>query len=103
MATYTELYEIGSEGNSPLRNKVAVANHILAVAIILESTNVTNHAARVKWATQVFSDPDGWARKMLRAIVADNAAQSVAQITAATDAVINTSCAKMVDAFAVNL
>ena len=103
MATYTELYALGSAGNTDLRNKVAVACHIIAVGILKEAEGTANHASRIKWASQVLSSPDMWAERMMRAIVADNAASTVAQINAATDAAINTSCTAMVNAIAATL
>ena len=100
MATYTELYALGSQGNTTLRNRIAVANHIIAVVVALEDAATPSHAERLKWASSVFSDPDGWATKMLRGVIADNAALTVAAIEGATDAAIKTSCEKLVNAFA---
>jgi len=101
MATYTELFDLGT--NATLRNKIAVANQIAAVAIIAEVDTVPNHTERVQWATQVFSSPSSWAERMLHAVLADNDDLTVAQITGAGDGALLTSVEKMVDAFAANL
>jgi carbonic anhydrase len=98
MATYTELYALGSSGNTDLRNKIAVANHILAVGILKEAEGTASHAQRVKWASAVLTSPDTWAEHMMRAVVADNAAQTPAAISGASDATILTSCTAMVNA-----
>jgi hypothetical protein len=100
MATYNELYDIGSTGNSPLRNKIAVACHIAAVGICKELDTVPLHAQRLKWAALVFSSPDSAAEKMMRAVVADNSTLTPAQFSGAADASVQTSVNGLINAFA---
>jgi hypothetical protein len=100
MATYLELYDIGSNGNVPLLQKIAVACVIKANDIRQESSG-TNLANRQKWAREVLADPSSKARQMLWAILGQNAAATVAQINAATDATILSAVASAIDLVAV--
>lgn len=98
MATYQELYDLGS--NSALRNRIAVACLIAAEAIRNEAAGTANHAARLVWAKAVFSGPESVATAMLMAVLAQNAAATVAQITGATDATIQIAVGNAVNVFA---
>lgn len=98
MATYLELYDLRT--NSALRNRIAIACMVAAEAIRVENVAVTNHANRMIWAKAVFSNPDQAAERMLMALLAQNNALSVATITGATDAQIQTIVASAVDVFA---
>jgi hypothetical protein len=86
MATYTELRTLFNDPN--LKDKVSVACTIAAIAINAEDSGTANHSNRVKWAKKVLMDPDGNADDMLRALIAQNASQTLATITGATDATI---------------
>lgn len=98
MATYTELF--GLRANDSLRNKIIVACIIAAEAIRNEAAETANHANRLVWAAAVFASPTSEAERMLWAVLAQNAAQSVATITGATDAAIQTAVNGAVNVFA---
>lgn len=98
MATYTELR--GLINDPTLKDRVSIALLIAAEAIRTEDAGTANHANRVKWAKKVLQDPDGNADDMLRALLAQNASLTVAQITGATDAGIQTAVNGAVDIFA---
>lgn len=98
MATYQELYDLYS--NAALRNRVSVACVVAADAIRQEDAGVANHAARLAWAKQVFIAPDATAESMLKAVLAANKALSVAQITGAADAALQTAVSNAVNIFA---
>lgn len=83
MATYSELYTLGS--NSDLRNKIAVAVSIKAAAFIAESTPT---ADKLAWASKALNSPVAEAVKLLPYVLAANNTLTVAQITNATDAAI---------------
>lgn len=83
MATYAELWALGSN-NDGLLQKVAVAAAIKAQSL----TAGTPTAAEVQWAREVFADPRGKAPAILYAVLAANKAATVAQINGATDAQI---------------
>ena len=99
MATYQELFDLRS--NDALRNKVAVACIVASEAIRTEAVNTTNHAARLVWAKAVFQNPNSESERMLWAILAQNAALTVSQITTASDASIQTAVNNAVNVFAV--
>lgn len=98
MATYLELFDL--RVNSPLINRITSAIAVQAEVIRNENVNTANHVARVAWAKESFSDPEGMARRMIWAILAANAGATVAQITGAQDATILTKVADAVDVFA---
>lgn len=98
MATYTDLYEIAN--NNTLLDKFTAAVAIQAEAIRTENGATTNHANRLIWAKQAFSDPRAMAAKMTWPILAQNALATKAQILAATDAAILSAVAAAVDVFA---
>lgn len=98
MATYTELR--GLINDPTLKDKISVALLIAAEAIRTEDPQTTNHANRVKWAKKVLQDPDGNADDMLRALLAQNASLTVAQIQGVTDANLQTAVNNAVNLFA---
>lgn len=98
MATYTELYDIAN--NATLLDKFTAAVAVQAEAVRNENVNTANHANRMLWAKQAFSDPRAMAVKMTWPILAQNAGQTKANILAATDANILTAVANAVDIFA---
>ena len=89
MATYTELYGIRSD--SALRNRVTVGCIVAAEAVRNESDQTVNHANRLIWAALVFANPEHEAERMLWAILAQNNAATVAAITGASDATLQTA------------
>lgn len=98
MATYTDLYEIAN--NNTLLDKFTAAVAVQAEAIRTENGATTNHANRLIWAKQAFTDPRAMALKMTWPILAQNAGVTKAQILAASDATILTAVASAVDVFA---
>jgi hypothetical protein len=85
MATYTELRQQFS--NDTLRNRVAVACVIAANGALTGTPTL----AQQKFANAVFSNPDSVGEKVLMSVLATNSANTVAQISAATDAQIQTA------------
>ena len=98
MATYPELFGLCS--NSALRNRVMVGCVIAAEAVRMEAENVANHANRLVWAKAVFANPAPEADRMLWAVLAQNNQLTVAQITGASDAALQTAVNAAVNVFA---
>lgn len=98
MATYTELFDLRSDTN--LRNRITAAVAIQADVVRLENVNTANHANRVIWAKQAFTNPEAVANQMMWGLLAINKAATVAQVQGATDASILTAVASLVDSFA---
>lgn len=99
MATYAELLDLS--GNSVLQAKIRVACVIAAETIRTESPATANHANRLVWAASVFADPIQESRRMTWAVLAQNKDATVAQITGASDAVVQNAVNSAVDVFAV--
>ncbi len=95
MATYTELYQL--VGNDTLRNRCATAVVIAARAYLVSGSSTT---AQKKWALSVMDNPTEWGRKALSAALAANKGATVGQITAATDAGLQTAIDAIAAAFA---
>ena len=101
MATYAELLTIATTSSgSTLLSQIKVACVIAANQIASEAPTTTNHANRLKWALATMSDPDSSSRKALWSVLAQNAAATAAQITSATDAVVQTAVNAAVDVMA---
>lgn len=98
MATYTELRNLF--GNDSLRNKIEVAVIVAAEAIRTEDGGTANHANRLIWAKRAFENPISVSTQMLMALLAANAGATVAQITGASDATIQTLVNAAVNVFA---
>lgn len=92
MATYAELFDLRS--NSGLRNKVAVAVAKKAQAIFDLATPT---AKQVTWAGEAIENPVSKADALLNYVLAKNSASTVAQISAASDAAIQTNVDAAVD------
>lgn len=86
--TYAEVRE--TINNSDLFVQVSVAVLVACEAIRTEAPATTDHAARLAWAKETLSDPDGMAVKAMRAVMAQNVGVTVAQATTATDAQVQT-------------
>jgi len=99
MATYDELL-LASE-DPGLRKKVKVACVVASEAIRVENTGTANHAARLTWAKAVFANPEQEAARMLWAVLAQNKSATLAQITGASDATVQTAVDAAVNVFAV--
>jgi hypothetical protein len=92
MATYSEIMGIVSSATGDaLKLQVRVAIIVAANIILNEATSTTNHTLRLAWAKVAVSSPDTEAEKMLWAVLAQNVAATVAQITGATDATVQTA------------
>lgn len=98
MATYLEL--VGLANNNTLLDRMAAAVAVQADVIRQESGATTNHANRVKWAKQAFTDPKAMAIRMSWAVLAANVAQTLATIQGASDSAILAAIAAAVDTFA---
>ena len=99
MATYAEL--LTASANDALNNKLRVAVVVAAEVVRTELTSVANHAARMTWAKAVFADPDREAKRMLWAVLAQNKDATLAAITGASDATVQTAVNNAIDVFAV--
>lgn len=89
MATYAEIYALQSD--SALRNRLQVAAIVAADAIRVESSGVTGHALRATWARQALENPERMAERLFWAVLAQNRAQTVANVQGATDAQLQTA------------
>ena len=98
MATYDELYSLRND--SALKNRVTTACIMAAEAVMLEDGGTANHVNRLLWAKAVFANPGSEANRMFMAILAANAAATVAVIQAATDAAIQANVDSHIDLFA---
>lgn len=99
MATYIELLQ--TAGNDGLRQRVRVACIIAAEDVRTEPVDTPNHAERLVWAKAVFQNPEAEGDRMLWAVLAQNAAATVQQITGATDEMVQTAVDAAVNVFAV--
>ena len=91
MATYEELY--GLRNDDTLRAKVAVAAVIAAQAKLAG----TPTAAEAAWARGVIANPMATADQVVHLVLAANNTASVAAITGATDASVQTNVDAVVD------
>jgi hypothetical protein len=96
MATYPELFDLRT--SSDLQNRIAVAVIIKAEAYI---TAATPTADQLAWASRVLTPGQtiSEARKLLHYLLGANKDNTVAQITGATDAQIQTEVDMAVDVF----
>lgn len=98
MATYGELYAL--QHDSDLRNRMAVAVVVAAETVRTENVNTTNHANRLIWAKNALANPQAEAIRMLWGALAQNRTLTVAQITGASDASLQTAVNNAIDLFA---
>jgi hypothetical protein len=98
MATYLELRQL--YGNGDLLNRIEVAAIIAADAVRVEDAGTTNHANRLLWAKATFTSSRSVAEQMLKALLAANKDLTVAQLTGATDASLQTAVNNAVNIFA---
>jgi hypothetical protein len=98
MATYAELLSAAS--NDALVQKVRVACFIAAEKVRTEINTTTNHAARLLWAKSVYANPEFEGKRMIYAVLAQNAVQPVAAILGASDALVQAAVDAAVDVFA---
>lgn len=98
MATYLELF--GLKYDSDLQDRTAAAVMIAAETIRSDEAPPANQAARLAWAARVMANPKAEAERMLWAVLAVNKDATVAQITGASDAALQTQVDAAVDLFA---
>lgn len=89
MATFAEL--VTASANAGLVEKIKIATLVAADNIRLEGAGVAHHQARVRWAAKVFSDPETEATRMVWPVLIQNRAATLAQITGANDASVQTA------------
>jgi NAD/NADP transhydrogenase beta subunit len=92
MATYEELHNLQSDNDLTLKTQTAV----VIAAYDLVKTGTTPTAAEQKWSAAVLSSPVQEAQKALRFVLAKNSAASVATITGATDATLQSNVDEVV-------
>ena len=92
MATYVELRTLF--GTGPLHDRMEVAVCLKAYAILQEATP---SVARRDWAKQALQNPRAEADYLLTYALCANAALTVAQIQAATDAALLSNVGTAVD------
>ena len=98
MASYDELLQ--ANANTGLINKVRVAVVVSATNIMTEADTTTNHVNRLLWAKTVFSDPASAGQRMMWPVLAQNKALTLAQITGAIDADVQSAVDAAVNVFA---
>lgn len=98
MATYAEL--LTAAENETLRKRIRVACVVAAETVRTEAPSTANHLNRLIWAKAVFTDPDAYALRMTWAVLAQNRAATLAQITGADDATVQGAVNAAVDVFA---
>lgn len=99
MATYTEIDLVAED--STFRDRIKVACIVAAEAIRTELASTPNHDARIAWARGVLLGPEKEATRMIWAVLAQNRAATLAQITGATDAQLQTAVDNAVNLFAI--
>lgn len=99
MATYAELLNIATTSDA-LKQQIKVACIVACDVIRAEAEATPNHANRLAWARATLQNPDGAAAKMVLAVLAQNRAATVAQITNADDATVQTAVNAAVDLLA---
>lgn len=99
MATYAELVGIIQDTTAPsklFRDRVKMATIVAADKIQTEARRV-NSPQRLLWARAVLSNPDAYASQMVTAVLAQYRTQTIEEIHAATDAVLQTGVDNQVD------
>ena len=94
MATYSELHGLRSHDNLIKQTQIAV----LIAAQNLVKTGTTPTAAQTAWAASVLGNPAGEAQKALLFVLAGNSSATVAQITGASDALVQAKVDEVVPA-----
>lgn len=98
MATFDEL--LAAARNTPLFDHVRVATFVAATDIMSEDPATANHANRLKWAKQVFQNPNAAGEKMMYPVLAQNRSAPIASITGASDATVLTAVQAAINVFA---
>lgn len=101
MASYAELLDIAqTETGATLRQKIEVAVVVACDIIRLEAGATPNHANRLIWTQSALRNPAQEAQRLMWAVLAQNRAFSVAQITGADDATVQTAVNAAIDLLA---
>ena len=98
MATYVELHDLQSDNE--LQRRVTAACVVAAETVRSELGSVDNHANRLIWAANVFTNPASEAKRMLWALLAANKDSDASVITGAADSVIQAAVDTAIDLFA---
>jgi len=98
MATYAELLTAAEDDN--LTKKARVAVIIAADVVRAESAGTANHAARLAWASRALQDPVTEGRRALWCALAQNSTLTLAQLTGASDAAVQTAVNAAIDLLA---
>ena len=99
MAIYAELLNIATTSDA-LKQQIKVACIVACDVIRAEAEATPNHANRLAWARATLSNPDSAASQMVMAVLAQNRGATVAQITNASDADVQTAVNAAVDLLA---
>lgn len=97
--TLTEMQGLFTD--AALLVKIQAACVVAAETIRTEATSTANHAARVQWARQALADPAAVAPIILRCVLAQNTAASVAAAQAASDATLQTAVNNAINLFVI--
>lgn len=101
MATYAELLTIArTEIGAPLRDKILVSVIVACDIIRLEAPATANHANRLIWTQNALRSPGVEAERLLWAVLAQNRAFPLAQITGADDTTVQTAVNAAIDLIA---
>ena len=114
MATYGELHDILTDnvaGAQALRQEVGIACLVAATTIIGGNDTASPpwsqeagaHDKRIKWVKLLLTQYDDTNRQVFALVIADNATAPQSGILTATDAVIQSSVNKVIDALAADL
>ncbi len=105
MATYTELR--GLFGDGDIIQKIEVAVSIAAQTIAAGNDDAAPfdqtagaHDLRIKWAAAAINNTANEAKRMIKLVLAANAANTVTQIQNASDAVIQSNVNASIDVIA---
>lgn len=93
--TYAQGVTLAESSSLLIQVKIAVI--VAADVIRQEVGTTTNHTARLAWAKGACADPDGTAKKMIWAVIAQNIGLTLAQAQAATDSAVQTAVQAAVD------
>lgn len=97
MASLAEIQGLFSDAS--LLPKMQAACVLAAEIIRTEENETPDHTSRVAWAKKTLTDPETEAVWILKAVLAQNSALTVAQIQGASDAAIKTAVNNAILAF----
>jgi len=97
MATYQELHELTTDVT--LLQRVTMAVVIACNTIRSEPADTEHHAARLTWALNALTNPDGMARQLLWILLAQYKDLTVTQIIDSTDEDLQSAVLGAVDLY----